>query len=149
MKTIFDSSTRVDLLAGINLLKRKLPEAQWGKMNVYQKMKHCTKWDDMTLGKIRVKKMFLGRIFGRIALKNVLKNEVPLGKNSPSASELIIKEKDGDFALQKAEWIKRIGEYEYFDNRNFIHPFFGAMTKEQVGQFVYKHHDHHLRQFGM
>ena len=148
MKTVLDRSTREELLARINSLKENC-QAQWGKMTVYQMLKHCTKWDDMILGKIRVKKMFLGRIFGRSALKNVLKNEEPLGKNAQSAPELIFKEKTGDVALQKTEWIKRISEYEYFDNHNFIHPFFGAMTKEQVGQFVYKHHDHHLRQFGL
>ncbi len=148
MKTVFDNSSREELFIRINSLKENC-NAQWGKMNVYQMMKHCTKWDDMMLGKIRVKQMFLGRIFGKLALKNVLKNDNPLDRNSPSAPELIIKEKAGDFAFQKTEWIKRICDYEYFDNHNFVHPFFGAMTKEQVGQFVYKHHDHHLRQFGL
>ena len=93
--------------------------------------------------------MFFGRLFGKLALKNVLKNDKPLGRNSPTAPELVIKEKTGDFALQKAAWIKRINEYKYFDNPHFVHPFFGTMTKEQVGQFVYKHHDHHLRQFAV
>jgi hypothetical protein len=116
-------------------------------MNIYQMLKHCTKWDDMMLGNIQVKQMFIGRLFGKLALKNVLKNDKPLGKNSPTAPELRIKEKAGDIALQKAEWIKRISEYGHFDKPNFMHPFFGKMTKEQVGQFVYKHHDHHLRQF--
>jgi len=28
-----------------------------------------------------------------------------------------------------------------------MHPFFGKMTKEQVGYLAYKHTDHHLWQF--
>lgn len=148
MKTVFDNSTREELFARINSLKENC-NPQWGKMNVYQMLKHCSKWDDMMLGKMRVKSMFLGKILGKFALKKVLKNDKPLGKNSPTAPELVVKEKAGDIALQKNEWIKRISEYGHFDNSNFIHPFFGAMTKEQVGQFVYKHHDHHLRQFGL
>ena len=148
MKTVFDNSTREELFVRFNSLNENC-NAQWGKMNVYQMMKHCTRWDDMMLGKIQVKQVFLGRLFGKLALKSVLKNDKPLRKNSPTAPELIINEKAGDIALQKAEWIKRINEYGYFDNPNFIHPFFGTMTKEQVGQFVYKHHDHHLRQFGV
>jgi hypothetical protein len=148
VKTVFDSSTREELSARINSLHEHC-HAQWGKMNVYQMLKHCTQWNDMMLGKMNVKRMFLGRLFGKSALKNVLKDDKPLGKNSPSAPELIIKEKTGDMVFQKAEWIKGIREYEHFDKSNFEHPFFGLMTKEQVGQFVYKHHDHHLRQFGV
>lgn len=148
MKTVFDNSTREELIARVNSLNENC-KAQWGKMNVYQMLKHCTKCDDMILSKVAVKQVFLGRLFGKLALKNVLKNDKPLRKNSPTAPELIIKEKAGDIALQKPEWIKRISEYGYFDNPHFVHPFFGTMTKEQVGQLVYKHHDHHLKQFGV
>lgn len=147
MKTVFDVSIREELRARINSVDENY-NPQWGKMNVYQMLKHCTKWDDMILGHIQVKPIFLGRLFGKLALRSVLKNDKPLGKNSPTAAELIIKENVGNLALQKIEWCKRISEYEHFDNANFVHPFFGVMTKEQVGQFVYKHHDHHLRQFG-
>ena len=49
---------------------------------------------------------------------------------------------------QKKEWISRLETYSHFPDPNFIHPFFGPMTKEQVGVFAYKHADHHLRQFG-
>ena len=148
MKTVFDKSTRDELLERINSLTGN-SMAQWGKMTVYQMLIHCTRWDDMMVGKIEVKRMFLGRLIGQMALKNVLKNDKPLGKNSPTAPELVSKEKEGDISLQKAEWCNQINAYGDFDNPNFVHPFFGPMTKEQVGQFVYKHHDHHLRQFGV
>lgn len=148
MKTVFDKPTREELLVRVNSLNESC-SAQWGKMNVYQMVTHCTKWDDMIQGKIGVKQMFLGRLFGKLALKNVLKDEKPLGKNSPTAPVLVIKEKEGDVGLQKMEWIKRISEYAFFNESSFVHPFFGSMTREQVGQFVYKHHDHHLRQFGV
>ena len=148
MKTVFDNVSRAELLERLNSLNENC-KAQWGKMNVYQMMKHCTKWDDMMLGNIKVERMFLGRLFGKAALKNVLKNENDLRKNSPSAPELVIKEKAGDITLLKTEWIKRILQYEHFDHLNFVHPFFGNMTREQVGQLAYKHNDHHLRQFGV
>ena len=38
-------------------------------------------------------------------------------------------------------------EYAHFSNNDFVHWFFGKMTKEQVGYFVYKHTGHHLREF--
>lgn len=148
MKTVFDTSTRDELLSRINSLTTDAT-AQWGKMTVYQMLSHCTRWDDMMVGKIQVKRMFLGRLVGKMALKNVLKTDKPLGKNSPTAPELLSTEKGGDMTWQKAEWRKRINDYIHFDKSNFVHPFFGTMTKEQVGQLVYKHHDHHLRQFGV
>ena len=148
MKTVFDKDTREELITRVSLLDKN-SRPQWGKMNVYQMLKHCTKWNEMILGEIQVKQMILGKLFGKMALKNVLKNEMPLRKNSPTASELIIKEKAGDIALQKLELTKRICEYEHFNQPSIIHPFFGTMTKEQAGQFVYKHHDHHLKQFGI
>ncbi|WP_448634870.1 DUF1569 domain-containing protein [Pedobacter panaciterrae] len=42
-----------------------------------------------------------------------------------------------------------IADFENFSNDKFIHDFFGKMTREQIGIFVYKHSDHHLRQFNV
>jgi hypothetical protein len=148
MKSLLDEHVREELAARIDSLHENC-STQWGKMNVYQMLWHCSKWNEMMLGKKKVKQMFLGRLFGRSALKTVLKDDAILGRNSPTASELLAKEKTGDIALQKIALIKEINEYAYFNVANSYHPFFGAMTKEQVGQFAYKHLDHHLRQFGV
>ena len=112
-------------------------------------LKHCSLWEEMIVGKRPVKRILLGRIIGKMALKIVLKDNGPLGKNTPSSQALLTNEKNGDIALQKKIWINMISEYEHFNNPDFIHPFFGIMTKEQIGLFVYKHSDHHLRQFGV
>lgn len=146
MKTIFDKTTRDELITRIDLLDAN-SSAQWGKMNSWQMLKHCTLWEEMVLGKMQYKRVFIGRIFGRIALKNVLKDNSPLAKNSPSIRPLIIQKKNGDIRIQKEKWKSLIGEYARFQNPDFIHPFFGKMTKEQIGYIVYKHTDHHLRQF--
>ena len=52
-----------------------------------------------------------------------------------------------DLAEEKKKWLKLLDGYEHFSNEGFIHPFFGTMTKEDTGLIVYKHIDHHLRQF--
>ena len=148
MKSLLDKHVREELFARITLLNDNT-NPQWGKMNVYQMLWHCTKWDDMMLGRMKVKQMFLGRLFGKRALKNVLKDEAMLGRNAPTAAELLMKDRAGDIAMQKAALIKGISEYEYYDFAHSIHPFFGAMTREEVGRFAYKHLDHHLRQFGV
>jgi hypothetical protein len=146
MKSIFDKKIRDEVISRINLLN-ETNSAQWGKMNLYQMLKHCTLWEEMIQGKKQYKRMFIGSLFGKMALKKVLKDETPLRHSTPTLPELIIKEKDGNVVTQKAEWISRIEEYVRFSNKDFVHVFFGRMTEEQIGYFVYKHIDHHLRQF--
>lgn len=145
MKTIFDKSTRDELTARITALDEK-SERQWGKMNVYQMAKHCTLWDEMILSGQERKRLFIGRLFGKMALRRVLKDDAPLKHSTPTLPELVIKG-DGDIVAEKNKWIGLIGQYEYFTRPQIAHPFFGKMTREQVGQLAYKHIDHHLRQF--
>ena len=146
MKTIFDKGTKTELINRIDSLKENTPST-WGKMNAYQMVKHCRLWEEMMQSKINLKRAFLGRIFGRIALKTVVGNTNPLKRNTPTIPSLIINERVGEFDIEKKGWISNIEKYASFDNDNFRHVFFGKMTKEQIGQMVYKHIDHHLRQF--
>jgi hypothetical protein len=76
-----------------------------------------------------------------------LKDEAPIGKNAPTSPFFKISETKGNIEAEKTKWIALIEEYAHFSNHDFEHWFFGKMTKEQVGHFVYKHTDHHLRQF--
>ncbi|MEO6453402.1 MAG: DUF1569 domain-containing protein [Ginsengibacter sp.] len=144
MKTIFDRKTREQIISRINSLNEN-STAQWGKMNVSQMMKHCSQWDEMALGKKKYKRSFIGRLFGKMALKDMMKDE-PMKKNLPTVPSFKIKG-NTDVAEEKKKWLRLINEYEHFSNDGFIHPFFGAMTKEQTGHMLYKHIDHHLRQF--
>jgi hypothetical protein len=148
MKTIFDKTTRDEIIARINSLNDN-NKPQWGKMNVYQMIKHANLADEMLLGKKAYKRVFLGRILGKMVLKKMLKDDSPMDKNAPTGHGFIITELSGDIAVEKAKWISSVSEYAGFDNNDFEHWFFGKMTREQVGQFAYKHNDHHLRQFGV
>ena len=147
MKSVFDITTRNELVERIKSLN---PEnsAQWGRMNVYQMVKHCTLHEDMVLGKLKIKRVFIGRLMGGMLLKKVLKDDKPFGKNSPTSSLLKTLRESGDIEQQKKEWIDRLDQYATYTDPDFIHPFFGPMTKDQIGFFAYKHVDHHLRQFG-
>jgi len=146
MKTIFDKTTRDELIERINLLNEG-SKAQWGKMGMYQMLKHCTQWEEMALGKKKYKQSFLGRLFGKMALKDFVKDETPFKKNVPTVPSFKIKEQNGDVELEKKKWVNLVEEYAHFSNVDFVHPFFGKMDKEQIGYLAYKHTDHHLRQF--
>ena len=146
MKSIFDKTTSHELIKRINTLSEN-SIAQWGKMNVYQMVQHCRLWEEMMQNKQNLKRMFIGKLFGRMALKTVLKDDKPLKRSTPTIPSLVINETTGNIALEKTKWIANIEQYANFYNPNFVHVFFGKMTKEQIGQMVYKHTDHHLRQF--
>lgn len=147
MKTMLDKATRDEIIQRIHSLNESCV-AQWGKMNVYQMLKHCSLWEEMVLGRQQYKQSFIGKIFGRSALKSVLKDDSPLRRNTPTAPGLAVTETSGNVANQKATWISLLKEYEQFPEYQFIHPFFGKMSKEQIGRMAFKHADHHLRQFG-
>jgi hypothetical protein len=148
MKTVFDKSTRDELISRINSVNENC-KAQWGKMNVYQMLKHCSMWDEMVIQNKTFKRIFIGRLLGKVLLKNELKDERPMRQNNPTVPELIIKETLGDVQAEKKKWITLLNEYERYTlpDNTFVHPFFGKMTKEQIGYHSYKHTDHHLRQF--
>jgi len=144
MKTIFDKSTRDELVARINKLDEN-SSAQWGKMTVYQMLRHCTLWEEMLLGKTTCRQSFLGRLVGKMALKDMMKDE-PAKHNLPTVPSFRMTG-SGSVATAKADWISLIGEHDHRENTRFMHPFFGQLTAEQAGRMAYKHIDHHLRQF--
>ena len=46
MKSIFEKEIRDGLINRINSLTEN-SQAQWGKMNVYQMIRHCRLWEEM------------------------------------------------------------------------------------------------------
>jgi hypothetical protein len=145
MKTVFDQATTDELIRRIDSITPN-SAARWGKMDVSQMFRHCILWEEMILGKKKYKRAFIGRLFGKMVLKKVLKDEKPIMRNTPTISEFKVTG-SGDFDSEKAEWIGLIKGHAHFSNHDFVHPFFGKMTKEQIGIMAYKHTDHHLRQF--
>lgn len=150
MKTIFDKNSREQLIDRIEQINKN-NKAGWGKMNVFQMLKHNTYWNGWILGTDNhtYKQAFIGKIFGRIALKKMIKDGKPFDKNIPTSDQFKVKELNGDLEYEKSKWISLLCEYENYSNPGFLHDFFGKMTKEQIGILAYKHTDHHLRQFGV
>ena len=149
MTTVFDKSTRAALIRRINTVD-ETSTARWGRMNVYQMLRHCTLWEAWIQGRPprAYKQAFIGRLFGRMALRGMTKDDKPLARNIPTSREFRVNETTGDVAAERRKWAALVEEYEHYSNPDFIHDFFGRMTREQVGQLAYKHSDHHLRQFG-
>ena len=113
-------------------------------------LKHCTLHNEWILGKNKpvYKQVFIGRLFGKTALKDFVRDDNPLKRNMVTLGNLKLVQTSGNVVSEKLKWIELVKEFENYSNPNFIHSFFGKITKEQIGYLVYKHTDHHLRQFG-
>jgi hypothetical protein len=149
VKSVFDNSISAELCSRIAQLS-ETSRSQWGKMNVSQMIKHCILWNEMALGKTKYKQVFIGRLFGKMALRSMIKDDRPVQRNMGTLPELIVSETSGDLELAKKQWIASIEEYGHLsDDHKFVHSFFGELNKEQTGLLAYKHTDHHLRQFGV
>jgi len=152
MQTILATQDLNELINRIQSIS-SASAAEWGKMNAHQMVKHCILSERMYLGEDEYKRTFIGKLFGRMALKSILKDAAPLQKNQPTHPDFAIAGLPTGGALEtdKQSWIallKRYAETTEADFTSFVHPFFGRMNREQVGRYVYKHTDHHLRQFG-
>jgi len=146
MKTIFDQSTRDEMIRRIQAIDEH-SSARWGKMSVSQMLKHCSQWDEMAQGKTRYRQSLIGRLFGKMALRDMLKDE-KMKRNLPTVPSFVIRG-SSDVETEKKKWIQLMHQYADYPTDGFIHPFFGAISKENTGYLVYKHADHHLRQFGV
>ncbi|MBN8850816.1 MAG: hypothetical protein BGO55_30050 [Sphingobacteriales bacterium 50-39] len=148
MKTVLDLDAREDLVVRISQLSAN-DRALWGKMNVGQMVRHCALSQEWILQGKRMKRALIGRLLGGLIFRKVMKDEF-MRKNTPTLPELSVTDTDIDLSQERQVLMGLVREYEtyVYPAGGFIHPFFGLMTREQIGEFVYKHLDHHLRQFG-
>ncbi|MBV8252081.1 MAG: DUF1569 domain-containing protein [Chitinophaga sp.] len=149
MKTILDKSTRDELANRINQLQES-STAQWGQMNVRQMLRHCILWEEMALGKKTYPRVFLGYIFGRLALRSLLKEKTLMPRNARTITPMKITEVvEADVETQKQQWLALMAEHVSAGTPEVHHPIFGKLTSDEVCILMYKHADHHLRQFNV
>jgi len=148
MKNLFER----DAVEEIAMRIERLPpaaERKWGKMDVAQMMAHCSAALDMAAGRLNPPRIFLGRLLGPL-VKAIYTNEKPFSQNNPTDKKLVVSDQR-DFAREKEQLGAKIREfYEGGEGKctRHPHPFFGDLTPQQWSRGMYKHLDHHLRQFG-
>ena len=149
MKTLFDSNDYSEIT---QRLEKLTPSSQrlWGKMDVAQMLAHCVEPLEMATGRKKLKRQFLGYIFGWLAVKDYL-SEKPFKPNLPTAEGFKIADKR-EFDLEMSRLKKLMQQFHQGGEANATthpHSFFGQLTQKQWGETQYKHLDHHLRQFGV
>ena len=149
MKSIFNLEDKNDI---VNRIDQLHPDSKpmWGKMSVSQMLAHCIVPTKISAGETQDKQAFLGKLFGKIAKKQMLAAE-QMKKGLPTAKSFIIKH-EPDFYKSQEELKAAIERLHNTDKAELLqrkHPFFGKMTLDEWGLLNYKHFDHHLKQFGV
>jgi len=148
MKNLFESEAVDEVIGRIDSLQPST-QRQWGKMDVAQMMAHCSACLDMASGKLNPPRILIGRIIGPF-VKPVYTNEKPFSPNSPTDKKLVISDVR-DFARERERLKDCVREFHQGGTvkcTRHPHPFFGALTPAEWSRGMYKHLDHHLRQFG-
>jgi len=151
MKNLFDPTVANQVKTRLEKLTPQT-ERHWGKMTAPQMLAHCSLSMQWAVGEVIPEKGALPvRLMGRLVKPMVFRNEDPLRKNSPTAKSLIV----ADARDLKKERERLSGLIDRFAAGGATgcttnpHSFFGRMTPEEWAILMYKHLDHHLRQFGV
>ena len=146
MKTVFNDTDRNALYERLDRLTLERTPL-WGRMTCGQMLAHLTDGVRMTLGELAVPPR-RGPL--RLApIRHAVIHWLPFPKGAPTAPELLVRRAEdttAEIAELKAameRMARRAGEKTWEE-----HPAFGRMTEHDWGVLVYRHVDHHLRQFG-
>lgn len=134
-------------------LDKLAPNTQplWGKMNASQMLAHLCVSYDMAYGKINDKPGFPLNLIMKWIVKPLVVGSKPYPKNSRTAPVFLIAD-ERDFEKEKSRLIGNIKQVlqdgeAAFEGRPS--PSFGPLTANEWNSLLYKHMDHHFKQFGI
>jgi hypothetical protein len=127
-------------------------EREWGTMTPAQALAHCSVSLQWVLGERTPPRAALGvRMMGRVIKPLVLGNDKPIRRNTPTSPDLVVQDERNLEAerQQLCALIDRLVAAGPQGCTAHPHPFFGPLNPDEWAILMYKHLDHHLRQFGV
>jgi hypothetical protein len=103
----------------------------------------------MASGQLNLPRMFIGRLIGSF-VKPIYSNDKPFSQNNPTDPKLVVSDQR-DFLRERQQLKVKVRQFHEGGEAQCTrhpHPFFGSLTPQEWGIGMYKHLDHHLRQFG-
>jgi hypothetical protein len=148
MKNLFQQEAVDEVISRIDMLQ-PTTQRQWGKMDVAQMLAHCSAALGMACGEMNLPRLMVGRIIGPF-VKPIYTNEKPFSRSSPTDPKLVVADQR-DFLREQQQLkvkVRKFHEGGEGQCTRHPHPFFGSLTPQDWSRGMYKHLDHHLRQFG-
>ena len=126
-------------------------QPRWGTMNVAQMLGHCCMPYAQALGDDTQKSAWYIRLVLQLFFKKTMTNEVPYKQSQPTNPAFIMPA-DSEFEpnrIRLKEYVRRFADQgrSAFEGRHQIS--LGNLTALEWNNLMYKHLDHHLRQFGV
>jgi hypothetical protein len=149
MKSLWQAETVRELKDRMSHLRPDTPRL-WGKMTPAQAMAHCTIAMELALGDRRPPRMLIGRVIGGIIKPMAFKESEPMRRNSPTIPGFVVSD-DRDLTVECEKLSLAIDRFAACGPSGCTthpHSFFGRLTPDEWSMWMYKHIDHHLRQFG-
>ena len=149
MKSLFDKTENASMISRIEKLTAD-SKPLWGSMSASQMLKHSCISIQNASGELKFERSEMGKKFAEVA-KPMIINDEPFGKGLP-ADENFIQKDAPDFLIEKTAIIaalKKFVEKGHGITSEAEHPFFGELTSDEWDKLMWKHLDHHLRQFGV
>lgn len=150
MKNLFDSARVQEVVQRISQLTPGSAPL-WGKMTVSQMLAHCSIGIETATGEKKPPRVAVGRILGPFVKPLALRDDEPMRKNSPTAPIFIVKG-EPEFKTEQARLsslVETFGTAGPSCCTDHPHSFFGRLKPDEWAILMYKHVDHHLRQFGV
>jgi hypothetical protein len=148
MKSLFDKAVHDEIQERIGKLRSDAAR-EWGKMNVGQMFAHCSATFEVATGQKFPPRTFAGKLLGRI-FKSWYTNDKPFSKNGPTDPSFVIADQRDVETERKrlSDLVRQFSEGGAAKCTTHPHSFFGPLTPQEWSIGMYKHMDHHLRQFG-
>jgi len=148
-QNLYEPQVYQDCLARIDKLT---PESRrkWGSMTVAQMLAHCAEIQEVSNGKELRNTPWLVKLF-RGMIRSMVLSEKPYPKGMKTHRQYL-KTSECDFEAEKKRLLaalEKFADAAKSPASQPTHPLLGKMTPEEKGWAVYKHLDHHLRQFGV
>ena len=147
MKTLFEESARGAILSRLDSVTAD-SRPRWGKMNAERMLTHLVEAMRMAIGELATKPKRLPTRFP--PLRQLFVYWLPWPKGLPTAPELrpsnsrTIEESKRELTRLIADFSTRTAQKKWPD-----HPAIGNLRCRGWGVLVWRHLDHHLRQFGV
>jgi hypothetical protein len=147
MKSIWDTDAQREVHDRLTTLAAD-SRARWGKMSTQQMVCHLSESLKMALGELKVAPKNLPIRYP--PLKQLIIYLAPFPKNAPTAPELVITTTANAWARDVADLQLLVDRFAARgkDGPWTDHPAFGRLSPRAWGVLVYRHMDHHLKQFG-
>lgn len=151
MKTLLSEQDANDLKKRLEVFTDK-SKRKWGVMTPQETVQHLRKPLLVALGEKHIS--FRPSIFSLPIIKTLASQYIPWPHNAPSAPEFL--EYENYYLTFNEEKRSLIYTMDCFitaaikpENSFPPHPVFGWLTRRQWARLMWRHIDHHLRQFGV